>query len=176
MIVDGQILIDRKVYTLNKKLSMIKDFLGKEWFVECIGCAIAEHRMIPPGNLIYEDEVFTIQQDPLVPINGFFIVNVKRHINSITQLNELERNQLMELINNCISCMKKLDIASEVSIIQEESSSHLHFWILPHRKWMIEKLNSSNYRTVCKYAQENKPDDISEILETISKMTEMLVI
>ena len=149
------------------------DILGREWKFDCIGCSIANHEITTPGGLIYEDDIFTIQQDPEVPINGFVIINVKKHINSITALNDNERIKLVELMNRVITYLKELGVTEQVTIVQEERSKHLHIWIFPYHSWMDEKYGKgvSYLRDICEYAQNNNNQNlISEILTTVKEL------
>lgn len=149
------------------------DFLGNTYSYECLGCEISNKNIIPPGGFIYEDDTFLLASDPEVPITGFLIVNVKRHINSIVDLTTDEQHKLIEIISKSIKILKDLNICKEVTIIQEERSKHLHVWILPSQDWMIEKFGKgvSYARDICKYAQENVTEEkIQEILETIEKI------
>lgn len=157
----------------DSNLNYVIDIWGKLWEFECMGCSIVNHELDVPGGFIYEDDKFTIQQDPVVPVNGFIVVNVKKHINSITLLNEEERNKLMELTNKVITYLKELNITQEVTIVQEERSEHLHIWIFPHHAWMDEKFNRgvSNLREIFNYAKENATEvDKKAIIDTVYKL------
>lgn len=151
----------------------MQDFLGKKWEYECLGCSISEGKVEVPGGLIYETDGVIIQQDPEIPIKGFLIVNTKRHINSISELNKKERIELIEVIHEAIKALKQLHITKEVTVVQEERSKHLHVWIFPNYEWMNEKFGKgiTYLRDICSYAQENvKQKDIDEILDTIRKL------
>ncbi|MFR8104389.1 MAG: HIT family protein [Clostridia bacterium] len=149
------------------------DFLGKEWKYDCMGCAIAKHALIPPGGLIYEDKNFTLQQDPEIPIKGFLIINIKRHVHSITELSEEERNALGQLLTTAVNALKNLNITNEVTIIQEERSKHYHVWIFPTHSWMEEKIGKGVFhlKEMCEYAKKNASDEEKmEIVETVEKL------
>lgn len=151
----------------------MKDFLGKEWEYNCLGCAISEGKVKVPGGFIYESDKIVIGQDPEIPIKGFLIVNVKRHINSISELNKEERFELMEAIYEAIKALKQLNISKEVTIVQEERSKHLHIWIFPNDEWMNKKFGKgiTYLRDISSYAQKNATQkDIDEILDTIKKL------
>lgn len=152
----------------------MKDFLGNKFECECLGCAICKHQIEIPGGLIYESENVTLQQDPENPIEGFLIVNIKRHVNSINDLSKEERNELIEVINMAVQALKDLKITDEVTIVQEERSKHLHVWIFPKHEWMKEKFGSGiikYLRDISIYAQEHASDkDIEEVMHTIEKL------
>ena len=148
---------------------------GKEWKCECMGCAIVNHEIDVPGGFVYEDDKFTIQQDPAIPIDGFIIINLKKHLNSITLLSEVERNQMMNLMNKVVTYLKDLNIAKEVTIVQEERCEHLHVWIFPYHSWMDSYFGRgvSYIRDIAHFAKENATkEDKLKILETVIKLKE----
>ena len=49
-----------------------KDFLGNEWEINCIGCAMGNDLMIVPGGIIKKIQYFCVHQDPLIPLEGFY--------------------------------------------------------------------------------------------------------
>lgn len=151
------------------------DFLGKEWKYDCLSCAIGDKKVIPPGGMIYENEIVNLAQDPEIPIKGFFIVSVKRHVNSIIDLTREERYEVIELLNMTIKAIKDLGLTNEVTIVQEERSKHLHIWVFPHYKWMNEKFGKGvgYLKEISSYAQENiTPEGIDEIIKTVQKAKE----
>ena len=81
------------------------DFLGNSYSYNCLGCEISMKNIVPPGGVIYEDETFLLAADPEVPLNGFLIVNVKKHINSMTELTVSEQHKMIEIICKRIKCM-----------------------------------------------------------------------
>ena len=151
------------------------DFLGREWSYNCMGCAIREGEIVPPGGSIYDGNAFFVQQDPEVPIEGFLIVNAKAHIRSIAELTKEERIEMIELINCSINAIKDLGLTSEVTIVQEERSKHLHIWVFPTYPWMIEKFGKgvTHLRAVHEYAQEHATkEDVQKVMSTIEKIKE----
>lgn len=149
------------------------DFLGNSYEYECLGCEIGKKNIIPPGGAIYEDDTFLLASDPEVPLKGFLIVNVKKHINSIADLTVEEQHRMIEIISRAIVVLKKLGVTKEVTIVQEERSKHLHIWIFANQEWMYEKFGKgvAYLRDICKYAQQNATQkDIDEIMDIIEKI------
>lgn len=154
-----------------------RDFLGNKWTFDCIGCSIANHEIEVPGGLIYESDNFVVNPDPEIPIKGFLIINPKRHLNSLIEMDENERSELMILMNLSIKALKDLNITDEVTIIQEERSSHFHVWVFPHHKWMDEKFGKGirYIRDICAYAKENTTNsEKEEILATIDRVRDYI--
>lgn len=146
------------------------DILGNTYEYNCLGCEIASKKITPPGGIIYEDETFILASDPEVPLKGFLIVNVKRHINSLTELSIDEQHRMIEIVSKAITVLKDLNITKEVTLVQEERSKHFHMWIFPNQDWMIEKFGKGivYLRDICKYAQENvTKEELDEVMETI---------
>lgn len=135
-----------------EKIVWMQDFMGNELAFECLGCAIARGEILPPGGILIETEDYLVHQDPLVPIEGFLILTVKHHIASITLLTTEQRHRLIDLLNDCICLLKKLHIADEITIIQEERSSHLHFWMFPWKSWMKDM---GSYKDICEDAKQH---------------------
>lgn len=149
------------------------DFLGNEWKYECMGCSILSGEINIPGGIIYEGKHTILGADPEIPIPGFLIVNVKRHVNSFSQLNKEERNEIGNIIACAEKALKELDIVEEVTLVQEERSKHLHIWIFPTYNWMIEKFGKGikYFSDISEYAQKNvSEDNIKEILNVIEKV------
>ena len=157
------------------KSKHMRDFLGKKWSYNCMGCAIRDGEIVPPGGSIYNGKAFFVQQDPEVPIEGFLIVNAKAHVRSIAELTPEERIEMIELINLSINALKDLGLTSEVTVVQEERSKHLHVWVFPTYSWMIEKFGKgiTYLRAINEYAKENvTKEDIQKVMTTIEMIKE----
>ncbi|MEG1363638.1 MAG: HIT domain-containing protein [Clostridia bacterium] len=158
-----------------KDLKCVVDFLGNKLEFKCMGCAISSHEIIVPGGIIYEDNTFIIHQDPMVPIKGFIVITVKKHIKSITELNNENQIKLIEFVNKIILYLKDLNITEEVTIIQEERSNHLHFWIFPHHSWMDDQFGRgvSYFRDIFDFSKIHATkEDKEEVLDVIKKIKE----
>jgi diadenosine tetraphosphate (Ap4A) HIT family hydrolase len=149
------------------------DFLGNEWKYDCMGCAISKGEIKIPGGIIYEGKYTILGADPEIPIPGFLIVNVKKHVNSFSQLDKEERNEIGDVIAYAQKALKELNIVKEVTLVQEERSKHLHIWIFPNYNWMTEKFGKgvTYLRDISEYAQKNaNKDDIKMVLDVIEKV------
>lgn len=124
-----------KKYEGGQNMNRTTDFTGREIEFDCMSCDIANHKLVSPGGMIYEDEFVTLAGDVEVPIEGFIILAPKKHVTSLVELTALERFHLMETLNESIKALKKLGICESVQIFQEEKH-HLHIWILPVHPWM----------------------------------------
>ena len=150
----------------------IKDVLGNDIEFNCMGCDIANHKMIPPGGYAYEDSLINISADPQIPIPGFMVLGIKKHIKSINELSKEERYQIMDVLNLTIEKMKECNITREVLIIQEEYARHFHIWIVPTYEWM-EQFDKSvnNIDRIIQYSNEICDDNTKdEILKSVEKL------
>ncbi len=50
------------------------DILRHKLVYECMGCETAQHKLIPPGGYVYEDDFINVAADFEVPIPGFMIL------------------------------------------------------------------------------------------------------
>lgn len=144
------------------------DFMNNEWTCKCMGCSIGNGEIVTPGGVIAETRNFILHQDPEVPIKGFLIIGSKKHIKSISELNQEESAELFDLVYKSRVAMKSIGNIDEVTIIQEERSGHFHLWLLPRYEWMIDKFGNSlsTIRDIMTYSKENlkTKDNIDEIL------------
>lgn len=151
-------IMNDKSFAGNAKESV--DFLGNKWRFSCMGCAIANGDIEVPGGIIYQGEATILAADPEIPIPGFLIVNLKRHIRSLSELEQHERHEVIDVIYLAEKALRTLGI-SEVTLVQEERSSHLHFWIFPTYDWMVEKYGKgiAHLRDISAYAQKTSTED-----------------
>ncbi len=105
-----------------------------------MGCAISRGDINIPGGKFYEGKYTILGADPEIPIPGFLIVNVKRHVNSFSELSKEERNEVSNVIVYAEKALKELNIVKEITLVQEERLKHLHIWISPYYEWMNSKL------------------------------------
>lgn len=151
------------------------DILGRKWKYDCMSCAIAKGELELPGGLIFEDKYITIGADVEIPLNGFIIIATKRHINSISELTDDERYDLIDYIAEVIKALKDLNIIEKVTIVQEERANHLHVWIFPCHKEYEEKMGKGvgSIKDICKHIKDNVTDEeIQKCLETVTKLKE----
>lgn len=150
---------------MNKAINIF----GEEIEFNCMGCDIAEHKLIPPGGYVYEDDFINVSADPEIPIKGFMVLGINKHIKSINDMTNYERNSIISVLNKTVEIIKKVNISKEVLIIQEERSSHFHIWIVPISDWMKKFGNSViNIKEMINYSKENfNGEQKKELLKAI---------
>ena len=87
-------------------MNKVIDIFGKEIEFECMGCDIANHKLIPPGGYVYEDDFINVSADPEIPIKGFMVLGINKHIKSLNEMSETERINIMKILNKTISTIK----------------------------------------------------------------------
>ena len=152
----------------------VTDILNNYFEVECIGCALANKRLVPIGGIIKETENFILVQDIEVPIKGFLIISSKRHIKSVTQLSKSQAVEFFELCCDARIALSSFEDIVECSLIQEERSGHFHLWIFPRYEWMNGLFENSlpSIRQIMKYAEKNMKteENIKEIESCIERI------
>ena len=116
---------------------------------KCTGCSVINKELVPIGGWIYESKNFVLAQDAEVMIEGFLIIQAKRHVNSLLDFSEEENLELSNLLYQTRKALKELNICEEVTIVQEERSKHFHIWLFPCYDWMKE-----NFGKVIKYLRD----------------------
>jgi len=122
----------------------------------CVGCALGDKSLAPPGGILKETENFILHQDPLVPIKGFLIVASKRHIRSVAALSQAEASEFFTLCHSARCALAALEDVTGCTLIQEERG-HLHLWIFPKYAWMDDLFEDSlsSIRPILAYAKEH---------------------
>lgn len=139
---------------------------------KCTGCSVVNGEINREG-FVHETRNFVLAQDAEVPLKGFLIIQSKKHINSIINFNQDERNELIELIYKTRIALEELNICREVTIVQEERSKHFHIWLFPYYDWMKEKFGKGikYLRDINDYVIENATEqDKEEVAEAIKKL------
>lgn len=155
-------------------MNKVINIFGEEISFDCMGCDIANHKLVPPGGYVYEDDFINISADPEIPIVGFMVLGIKKHIKSINELTKEERYQIIDVLNLVIQKMKDIHLCKEVLLIQEEKASHYHIWIVPMHDWMKDyQKNVRNIKDIINHAKDMFNDDIKkELLNTIELLKE----
>lgn len=114
------------------------NILGDEITFDCLGCDCANHKIIPPGGYVYEDDFINVAADYEIPIPGFMIIGINKHYSSLNEMTKQERVRLIEILNKTVQIVKKVCKVKDIAIIQEEKSRHFHIWVLPNYDWLVQ--------------------------------------
>jgi diadenosine tetraphosphate (Ap4A) HIT family hydrolase len=139
-----------------------KDFLGHEWNIDCMGCAIADQSMSVLGGFIYKSQHFCIHQDPLIPLPGFLVIASLRHIRSISEMDDAEYQEFASLVRVAHQAIKQVTQIEHLTIVQEESSIHFHLWFFPWMEEVIQKYGPPSLTKIREIMAEYKKQAIDE--------------
>lgn len=143
-------------------------------FYECLGCAYGKHLFSLSCGMAYENDRFTLSQDFELPIVGFFVVSLKRHVEKLSDMTKDERDEMFDIVDHTIKILKKENVCKNFNVIFEEKDNrHLHVWIMPRCDWMKEIVHNptDEIDKVFKYAQENfKNIDVYNKIDEVTKI------
>jgi diadenosine tetraphosphate (Ap4A) HIT family hydrolase len=144
-----------------------KDFLGNEWDIECMGCAVSHGTMLVPGGLIQKTQHFCVHQDPLIPLPGFLVIATVQHIQSISEMESSEFDEFSRLVRRVHNAIKKETNVEYLTLVQEESSAHFHLWFFPWTQSIIESYGVPSLAKIRDIMAEYKKQTISELEWTV---------
>ena len=152
-----------------------KDFLGTEWDIDCMGCAIREGSMRIPGGFIKQAQHFFVHQDPLIPLPVFLVIASKRHILSIIEMNDDEYEELSNLIRETRRVIQETTQIEHLTMVQEERSVHFHLWFFPWTKEVIQRYGEPSLTNIREIMGEYRANSISpsEWMELETVINEM---
>ncbi len=140
---------------------------------KCTGCSVISGELVPFGGIIYQTENFSLAQDAEVLLEGFLIIQSKKHVNSILEFTEEECMELTKLLYQTRKALKELNICEEVTIVQEERSKHFHIWLFPYYDWMREKFGKGikYLRDINEHVIQNvTEEDKKNVLKTCERL------
>jgi diadenosine tetraphosphate (Ap4A) HIT family hydrolase len=155
------------------------DFLGNEWDVDCMGCAIGAQSMLVPGGFIRRTQYFCVHQDPLIPLPGFLVIASIRHIQSISEMQELEYEEFSRLLKITQHAIKEAIQVKYLTLVQEESSPHFHLWFFPWTQKLIERYGAPSLNHIREIMADQRkrsmePAEWKELERTIGKIKALL--
>ncbi len=121
-------------------LNSVRDFIGRDICYDCLECGLADHSIVSPGGLIYEDDFIIVHPHLLVKLKGFIVVSPKRHV---TSMYELTNDELFS-VGEAIERIKKAFIINQISddvTVQyvEKENSHFEVWVVAKLHPLLEK-------------------------------------
>jgi diadenosine tetraphosphate (Ap4A) HIT family hydrolase len=123
----------------------------------CLACAIVTGASIPPGGAIAETPFFHAHQDVAYPVPGFVIVAARRHIQGLDELTGAEAHDLIDLMR-CIRQAQRAVLGRDhvYYFYNEDTTHHLHVWMIPRYPWMQEFGRSiESVRPALRHAQQH---------------------
>lgn len=143
--------------------------------VECLSCALTSGLVELDGGVIGETAHFHAHQDVAYPIKGLVIVASKRHVISLDELTEEERQDYISFLAKIRSAQRAaLGIEHVYYFYNEDTTHHFHTWMVPRYPWM-ERFGRSveSVRPVLLHArtQMNDEKNREEMLGGIQRLT-----
>ena len=167
----------RKCYlNLNGEEVAVTNFLNQEMiFKGCKSCAIGKHRITNlPAGYLYEDDFINVTIDPEVPIRGFIVIGIKKHVSTTTKLTREERIQIEDITNRVKLALEQLG-AKDILLFEDGFSEHYRRWIIPSEEWMFQFGRGKNLKQITTYAKSNMDaKQKKEILEFANKVKKIL--
>jgi diadenosine tetraphosphate (Ap4A) HIT family hydrolase len=125
-----------------------RDFTGRLWEAECMGCGLAQGTMTPPGGMIAANRSCYLHQDPEVPLEAFLVIGTTRHVRSLVEVSVDEQANVLEMVRLARQLMLEVPDMDSVTVVQEERSAHFHLWLFPWYRWMLEKHGSASLERI----------------------------
>ncbi len=133
----------------------VTNFMDEEMIFEgCKSCAIGNHTITNlPAGYLYEDDFINVTIDPEIPIRGFIVIGIKKHVSSTTMLTREERIQIEEITNKVKVALEKLG-AKNILLFEDGFSEHYRRWIIPSDDWMFQFGRGKNLKQITTYARK----------------------
>lgn len=149
---------------------------GKKVEVECLSCAITNGH--PDGGVVIETDYFHAHQDVAYPIKGLIILTSKRHITCLDELNDEEKMDYINLLSKIRKAQREvLGIEHVYYFYNEDTTHHLHTWMVPRYEWMSAFGRSvESMRPVLLHARNemNHEENIQEIMHAVKALKKEL--
>jgi len=139
-----------------------RDFLGYEWDIDCMGCAISDQSMLVPGGFIQKTQHFCVHQDPLIPLPGFLVIASQGHIQSISDMQASEYEEFSRLVRITHHAVKEVTQIEHLTIVQEESSVHFHLWFFPWTQNVVERYGLPSLTKIREIMTEYRKQPVGE--------------
>ena len=100
------------------------------------------------------------------------ILAPKKHIVSLSEFSDNERNEMFNIVNKTINILKKNNVCDRFNVIFEEKR-HFHIWIMPRYEWMLECTDDiiDNLGTIQEYAKKNyKNKNVYDEIKIVSDL------
>ena len=142
----------------------VRDFIGRDLcFHKCECCDIGEHRILPPGDRIFENQDLVIYTNISVPMLGFIVVAPKKHVSRFSELEMIVQISLLTISSEIVEKMKELGVADEFTVLKMEGDGidHCKIWILPKLDGIFE--NGFDFSLLeNRYSMERRKIPVSE--------------
>lgn len=135
---------------------IVTNFMNEEMIFEgCKSCAIGNHAITNlPGGYLYEDEFINVTIDPEIPIKGFIVIGIRRHVATTTLMTRDERIRIEEITNKVKLALEFLG-QKNILLFEDGFAEHYRRWIIPSQDWMFQFGRGKNLKQITIYARNN---------------------
>ena len=152
----------------------MKNYANQEIkYIGCPCCAYAKKEFKLPCGIAYENERFMLSQDWEMPVEGFFVVSPKKHIEKFGEMTKEERIEAFEIVYKTINILRKNNVCDRFDVIFEEKENrHFHIWIMPRYEWMRDLAGEiiDNIGQIFEYAKMNfRTEEYFRRIEEVNK-------
>ncbi len=105
--------------------------------IDCVFCALVEVDERVTKLTVFEDDFLTVQMNIYPYSTGHLMVIPKRHVNSLTDLTDEERNRLFKMVSKVEQLQRTVvepegvDIGMNLGEAAGESILHMHVHLVP---------------------------------------------
>lgn len=150
----------------------VTNFMNEEMIFEgCKSCAISDHMITNlPGGYLYEDDFVNVTIDPEIPIRGFIVIGIRKHVSTTTLLTQEERIRIEDISNKVKLALEALG-AKNILLFEDGFSEHYRRWIIMSDDWMFQFGRGKNLKQITMYAKKNATNvQKREILEFAARV------
>ncbi|MDF2565788.1 MAG: histidine triad protein [Massilibacillus sp.] len=105
----------------------------------CLTCQIVQRKIVPPGGILYSDDIAVLHHCTDIDILGYLILSPVRHVESFGSLDDAEMKVISRLLNLSSTILEEVAGVKKIYICSfGEISAHFHFHIFPRYGWMLE--------------------------------------
>ena len=108
----------------------------------CQSCAIYQNP--DTAHFIYTDDMWTVNlrlDSPPKPLIGWSVLQPRRHVNNLSELNTKEKETMSHLLSHCDTVLRKVLKVPRiyVCLFSESAMFHMHFHLIPRRSDLPEE-------------------------------------
>lgn len=148
----------------------VTNFMNEEMVFEgCKSCAIGNHAITNlPGGYLYEDSFINVTIDPEIPIRGFIVIGIRKHVSTTTELTRDERIQIEDITNKVKLALEHFG-EKNILLFEDGFSEHYRRWIIPSDDWMFQFGRGKNLKQITMYAKRNMTNEQKEEILLFAK-------
>ena len=151
----------KKCYlNMNGEEVAVTNFMNEEMIFEgCKSCAIGNHTITNlPGGYLYEDDFINVTIDPEIPIRGFIVIGIKKHVSTTTKLTRKERIRIEDITNKVKLALEHFG-SKNILLFEDGFSEHYRRWVIATEDWMFQFGRGKNLKQITMYAKKNMNDE-----------------